>query len=390
MWTNLRGVGENRAYLIDGWAPGRVLTATRVARRPPRSGTEDQGLAQLQSLERHLNDWADHDPRRMDVAQVVQAIASTAATVSVLIGRGPLAGAMGAVVGDNADGDAQKELDVRADEMFTTALKGTPVAVYGSEECETPLVLHEGAPLAVAIDPLDGSSNIDTNVSVGTIFSILPMPPAGGAPEAPFLQPGSAQLAAGFVIYGPQTSLVLTVLSGTHIYTYDRETATFYLTRPDVQIPIGTREFAINASNYNHWDEAMRAYIDDCLAGIDNPNRKGFNMRWIASLVAEAFRIFARGGIFLYPRDKRAGYQKGRLRLVYEASPIALLAEQAGGAATDGEHRILDLVPQQFHERVPLVFGARDKVERVVRYHTGHHAIGERQPLFARRGLFRT
>jgi len=347
-------------------------------------------LAELQTLERHLNDWADHDPRRMDIARTVQTIAATAATVSVLIARGPLAGALGAVVGDNTDGDAQKELDVRANEMFIAALREAPVAVYGSEENETPLALNEGAPLAVAIDPLDGSSNIDTNVSIGTIFSILPMPDTPGAPpEAAFLQPGSAQLAAGFVIYGPQTALVLTVLSGTHIYTYDRDTGAFLLTRPDAQISIGTREYAINASNYHHWDEAMRAYIDDCMAGIDSPNRKQFNMRWIASLVAEAFRIFARGGIFLYPRDKRAGYQKGRLRLIYEASPIALLAEQAGGAATDGEHRILDLVPEQFHERVPLIFGARDKVERVVRYHTGHHAIGERQPLFARRGLFR-
>jgi fructose-1,6-bisphosphatase I len=347
-------------------------------------------LAELQNLERHLNDWADHDPRRMDVARTVEAIAETAARVSVLIARGPLAGALGAVVGDNADGDAQKELDVRADEMFVEALRGAPVAVYGSEERETPLVLNEAAPLAVAIDPLDGSSNIDTNVSIGTIFSVFPMPgPPGANPEAALLQPGTAQLAAGFVIYGPQTALVLTVLSGTHVFTYDRDTDAFLLTRPNVQIAVGKREYAINASNYHHWDEAMRAYIDDCMAGLDSPNRKQFNMRWIASLVAEAYRIFARGGIFLYPRDKRPGYQKGRLRLVYEASPIALLAEQAGGAATDGELRILEIVPEQFHERVPLIFGAHDKVERVIRYHTGHHAIGERQPLFARRGLFR-
>jgi len=156
-----------------------------------------------------------------------------------------------------------------------------------------------------------------------------------------------------------------------------------------LQIPAGKAEYAINASNYRHWDEAVRLYIDDCLSGAEGPRERNFNMRWIASLVAEAFRIFARGGIFLYPRDDRPGYQHGRLRLVYEANPIALLVEQAGGAATDGEHRILDIAPQQLHQRVPLVFGARDKVERVARYHREPHAIGERSPLFGRRGLFR-
>jgi len=197
------------------------------------------------------------------------------------------------------------------------------------------------------------------------------------------------QLAAGFVIYGPQTAFVLTVLAGTQIFTYERGTGTFLRTRADVQIAKGKREYAINASNYHHWDEPLRAYIDDCLAGLDSPDRQQFNMRWIASLVAEAYRIMARGGIFLYPRDKRPGYQHGRLRLVYEANPIALLVEQAGGAAVDAERRILEIEPKKFHERVPLIFGARDKVERVVRYHNDRHSIGERQPLFGRRGLFR-
>jgi len=342
------------------------------------------------TLAQYLATWAGADAGRADIAWVVNAIAATAATVSKLIARGSLGGAMGAIVGDNVDGDAQKALDVRADEMFAAALKDGPVRLYGSEEQEQPLLLNPEGTLAVAIDPLDGSSNIDTNVSIGTIFGILPTAGVPAEPrEAALLQPGDKQVGAGFVIYGPQTALVVTVREGTQVFTYDRATDTFLRTGADVQIAIGKREYAINASNYNHWDEPLRAYIDDCLVGLDSPDRRQFNMRWIASLVAEAFRIFARGGIFLYPRDKRPGYQHGRLRLVYEANPIALLAEQAGGAAVDAERRILEIVPKKFHERVPLIFGARDKVERVVRYHSDRHSIGERQPLFGRRGLFR-
>jgi len=355
-------------------------------------GAEDgrRGAGGGRTLARHLEAWAGDDAGRDAVRRTVLTIAATSARVAGLIARGPLEGALDQVVGDNADGDAQKELDVRADALFTEALRGAPVAVVGSEERETPLVLDAAAPLAVAIDPLDGSSNIDTNVSIGTIFGVLPMANAPtDEPTSVFRLPGEAQVAAGFVIYGPQTALVLTVRDGTHVFILDPATGEFVQVRADVQIATGKREYAINASNYNHWEEPMRAYIDDCMAGIDNPERKQFNMRWIASLVAEAYRIFARGGIFLYPRDKRPGYEHGRLRLVYEANPIALLVEQAGGGAVDGRDRILDLEPQSFHQRVPLIFGAHDKVARVVRYHTGHHAIGERLPLFARRGLFR-
>lgn len=346
--------------------------------------------ATFPTLAQYLDGWAGADAGRAAIAAVVQAVAATAARISEIIARGPLEGQMAAVVGGNVDGDAQKALDVRSDAMFIAALRGGPVALYGSEEQEQPVALNPAGTLAVAIDPLDGSSNIDTNVSIGTIFSILPTAGVPAEPaEAVYLQPGTRQVGAGFVIYGPQTALVLTVLSGTQIFTYSRDRGEFLRTGADVQIATGKREYAINASNYNHWDEPLRAYIDDCLAGLDSPERQQFNMRWIASLVAEAYRIMARGGIFLYPRDKRPGYQHGRLRLVYEANPIALLVEQAGGAAVDAEHRILELVPQRLHERVPLIFGDRDKVERVVRYHTGRHSIGERQPLFGRRGLFR-
>jgi fructose-1,6-bisphosphatase I len=345
-------------------------------------------MGDFPSLGRHLDAWARADGARAAVAEVVQAIADTAVTLAEIIAQGPLAGALGAVVGGNVDGDAQKALDVRANDLFLEAMRNAPVAVFGSEENERAVILKDDAPLAVAIDPLDGSSNIDTNVSIGTIFSVLPMTTSGSA-ESALLQPGAKQFAAGFVIYGPLTALVLTLGQGTQVFTLDRKTGGFVLTRADVQIPAGKAEYAINASNYRHWDEAVRLYIDDCLSGAEGPRERNFNMRWIASLVAEAFRIFARGGIFLYPRDDRPGYQHGRLRLVYEANPIALLVEQAGGAATNGEHRILDIAPQQLHQRVPLVFGARDKVERVARYHREPHAIGERSPLFGRRGLFR-
>jgi fructose-1,6-bisphosphatase I len=360
--------------------------------RPAKSAPAPVAAAggDFATLAHYLDGWAGDDGDRAAVAAVVQAIAGTAARISEIIARGSLEGQMGAVVGDNTDGDAQKALDVRSDEMFISALRGGPVALYGSEEQEHPVTLNPEGTLAVAIDPLDGSSNIDTNVSIGTIFSILPSAGLPAEPaEAIFLQPGTRQVGAGFVIYGPQTALVLTVMSGTQIFTYSREKGAFLRTGADVLIVTGKREYAINASNYNHWDEPLRAYIDDCLEGLDSPDRQQFNMRWIASLVAEAYRIMARGGIFLYPRDKRPGYQHGRLRLVYEANPIALLVEQAGGAAVDAEHRILEIVPQRLHERVPLIFGDREKVERVVRYHTGRHTISERQPLFGRRGLFR-
>jgi len=345
----------------------------------------------MQTLQDQLDAWAAGFTKRAEVASTVAAIAAGAACLSKLIAGGPITGALGAVVGGNVDGDAQKLVDVRANEIFLDSLRGTGVAVVGSEESPEPVPLNEAGSLAVAIDPLDGSSNIDTNLSVGTIFAILPMAPAATAEglHAAFLQPGNRQLAAGFVIYGPMTTLVLTLRAGVQVFTFDRDTGSFVLTGSGVTIAAGKREYAINASNYRHWDAAVRAYVDDCVAGADGPREAEFNMRWTASLVAEAYRILARGGVFLYPRDARPGYQQGRLRLVYEANPIALVMEEAGGAATEGEHRILDIEPTALHQRVPLVFGSRDKVERVGAYHNGTVLQGERSPLFGRRGLFR-
>lgn len=349
-------------------------------------------MGELENLSRYLGDWAGHDADRLGIAAVVQAIAGAAVRIAELIGQGPLAGPLAAEIGENADGDAQKELDLRANDLFIAALRDTPVAVLASEESETVLVLNQGGSLAVALDPLDGSSNIDTNVSVGSIFSILPgtIDASGnGTAESAVLARGAKQLAAGMVVYGPRTTLVLTLGQGTSIFTLDRGQNRFLLTHPRVEIPTGRREYAINASNYRYWEGSVRAYIDDCVSGAEGPRGEDFNMRWIASLVAEAYRILIRGGIFLYPRDDRPGYQSGRLRLVYEANPIAFIIEQAGGGATDGEHRILDIVPRALHQRVPLVFGSRDKVARVGDYHREPHSLGERSPLFGRRGLFR-
>jgi fructose-1,6-bisphosphatase I len=243
----------------------------------------------------------------------------------------------------------------------------------------------------VAIDPLDGSSNIDSNASIGTIFSVLPAPANGnvGDPDA-FLQPGSRQLAAGYAIYGPQTALVLTAGDGTHVFTLDHRDGQFRLTGERVRVPAKTREFAINASNHRHWDEPIRIYVDDCLKGSEGPRGEDFNMRWIASMVAEAHRVLARGGVYMYPADLRDGYQHGRLRLIYEANPIAWLIEQADGAASSGTARILDITPSRIHQRVPLIFGSRDEVDRLDRYHLDPYPQGERSPLFGKRGLFRS
>lgn len=312
----------------------------------------------------------------------IMALATVAIGLAHDIATGPLRAAHSAKVGQNADGDGQTSLDVAADEAFIEALAAADVRWFASEERETISELDGGGHWAVAIDPLDGSSNIDTNVSIGTIFSIFDARADG---EASFLRPGREQAAAGYIIYGPQTAMILTVGEGVALFVLDRERG-FVLVGQDLRIPPHAAEFAINASNYRHWSPPIRAYIDDCLAGSEGPRGINFNMRWIASLVAEAHRIMVRGGIFLYPADSRDGYQKGRLRHVYECAPIALLVERAGGLATDACDAILDKVPASLHARTPFVFGSREKVARVAAYHEMPDA--EVAPLFGRRGLF--
>ena len=346
-----------------------------------------------ETLQTHLAVWRKSGGRA-DVAETVLALAAGACELSAKIAVGPLLSDMGALTGngatEKAGGDQQKRLDLEAHTLFNTNLAKAPVAIVGSEEHETAEVLDVSKPLAVAIDPLDGSSNIDTNLSIGTIFAIFPVPVSGtGSDDTALLQPGRDQLAAGFFIYGPQTALVLTLRRGTHIFTLDPKEGVFYLTKANVKVPLESNEYAINASNCRHWPVAIRDYIDDLIAGASGPRGKDFNMRWVASMVAEAYRIIARGGIYLYPRDARKGYENGRLRLVYEANPMALIFEEAGGAATDGVNRILDMLPTSLHQRVPLVFGSLDKVQRVARYYADAPERYRSQPLFAERGLFR-
>ncbi|WP_072395433.1 class 1 fructose-bisphosphatase [Hyphomicrobium sp. CS1GBMeth3] len=336
-----------------------------------------------------LDRWAQGNPVRADVAVTVVRMAEACCRIGSLVSLGQLAGDLASQTGRQTGADPQKEVDVRANDLIVKALKNAPVATLGSEELEWPLPINPGAPLAVAVDPIDGSSNIDSNISVGTIFTVLPAR-ANGVDASSFLATGETQLAAGFAVYGPYTSLVLTVGSGTHIFTLQRTNGHFVLTQADVEIPASTREYAINASNYRYWDETIRTYIDDCLRGFDGPRGKNFNMRWTASPVADIYRLLARGGIFLYPGDVRENYTMGRLRLVYEANPLAWIIEQAGGSATTGCQRILSLTPTSLHQHTPFMAGSRNEVEYLVRLHQNPFGVGERSPLFGRRGLFRT
>jgi len=343
------------------------------------------------TLAEHLSAWAADSQQRAAIAHTVNVLADVCGSISQLVAAGALAGALGATRKENGAGDFQKELDVLANDMLAEGFRAVSVAALASEEMAEPIELNPSGSLLVAVDPLDGSSNIDTNVSVGTIFSVLKAPTEGSRSDADaFLQTGVHQVAAGYAIYGPQTAFVLTVGTGTHVFTLDRKSATFHLTAPHVRVPATTQEFAINASNHRYWDEPIRIYVDDCLKGTEGPRGADFNMRWIASMVAEAHRVLSRGGIYLYPADIRNGYNQGRLRLIYEANPIAWLIEQAGGAASTGHRRILDVQPRSLHQRIPLLFGSREEVARLDRYHLEPHPIGERSPLFGRRGLFRS
>lgn len=340
-----------------------------------------------ETLDEYLRGFAHGDPVCGAVAATVAAAARGAVGLAALAMQGALAGRMAKMVGQSAGGDEQKALDLRAHNIFLRAFQDAPVAMLASEEADEPIQLSPGAPLAVAIDPLDGSKNIDVNAPLGSIFAILP------AQDVPwhklFLQPGSALLGAGFTLHGPHTVLVLALGTGVNVFTLDPVQGRFLLTLRNLRLPAGVREYAINAANYRHWDAAIRTYIDDCVAGADGPRGTDFNMRWLGCAVAEAYRVLTHGGVYLYPADARPGMASGRLRLVYEANPLAFIVEQAGGAATDGINRILDIVPRHLHEHTPLVYGAREKVERVATYCTGQLPPGERSPLFARRGLFR-
>jgi fructose-1,6-bisphosphatase I len=357
--------GGQYLWATGATALGRAYAAAAACQKRLRYFLETKMIDEM-TLLRHTSDYAGQDSLRLAVAAAVDAFAAASIEISELIGRGPLAGITGQAHGAiNADGDVQKDLDVRADQIIRRALATVPFAALASEEAEAPESGDASAPISIAYDPLDGSSNIETNMTVGTIFSIMP----ASSGDTPFTAKGCAQIAAGFVVYGPQTSLVLTLGDGVDIFTLDRAERSYRLIRRRVQIPVERAEFAINASNHRHWEQPVRDFIEECLAGTDGPRSKNFNMRWIASLVAEAYRILIRGGVFLYPSDARDGYADGRLRLLYEAHPMAFIMEQAGGGATTGREGILDLAPSAIHQRVPLIMGSIDKVRRIQQLH---------------------
>ncbi|MBL4596558.1 MAG: class 1 fructose-bisphosphatase [Robiginitomaculum sp.] len=310
------------------------------------------------------------DPTTKAASKIaIAGLCDAAVQISAICAQGPLADGLGDNTGaENADGDTQKALDVQADEWIIHALKQAPVAYYASEEETGILTLDPSAPISIAADPLDGSSNIDTNVSIGTIFSIFAT--ADGAPENSFFRPGREQLVGGFFVYGPQTTLILTAGNGVELYVLEPVTKKFVLAIANITLPSSRSEYAINAANTRHWEPPVHRFIGDCLAGKTGPLGEDYNMRWVGSLVADAARILSRGGLFLYPADARKGYALGRLRQLYEASPVAFIIEQAGGGATNGTKRILDLDLSELHQRVPFVFGCTHQVGLVTQYHT--------------------
>jgi fructose-1,6-bisphosphatase I len=305
---------------------------------------------------------------------LIEVVARSCKSISRAVNQGALGGVLGSAGSENVQGEVQKKLDIIANEELIQANEwGGHLAAMASEEMDDIHVVPNRYPQGeylLLFDPLDGSSNIDVNVSIGTIFSVLKKTnPSPDVQTQDFLQSGRQQVAAGYCVYGPQTTLVLTVGDGVCMFTLDKEEGAFFLTHEGVQIPEQTQEFAINMSNMRHWDEPVKRYIDECLAGAEGARGKNFNMRWIASMVADVHRILMRGGIFMYPWDKREPNKPGKLRLMYEANPMSWLVEQAGGASTNGYQPILDIKPTGLHERVSVILGSKSEVERVTQYH---------------------
>jgi len=326
----------------------------------------------------------------IDVAAAIKAVSSMAA-------KGALGGYIAKAGSQNVQGEQQVMLDVAANDVLLKSCEwGGLVAGMASEELEEPYPIpaeYQRGRFLLVFDPLDGSSNADVNVSVGTIFSILRHDRTEAPATSDFLQKGVAQVAAGYAIYGPTTMLVLTCGKGTHGFTLDREIGNFILTHPDMKIPADTSEFAINTSNARFWEPPVHRYVTECQDGKTGERGRDFNMRWIASLVAEVHRILVRGGVFMYPKDTKDPTKPGRLRLLYEANPIGFLVEQAGGAASTGRMRIMEILPDSLHQRVPVILGSRNEVERIVRYHVEHDRGFDRRyssPLFNERSLFRS
>ncbi|THC45697.1 class 1 fructose-bisphosphatase [Massilia sp. Mn16-1_5] len=327
------------------------------------------------SLTQHLvEEQRLHNTIPAELRLLIEVVARACKRISYEVSKGALGDILGSADTENIQGEVQKKLDVISNEILLEANEwGGHLAAMASEEMESIHPIPNRYPKGeymLLFDPLDGSSNIDVNVSIGTIFSVLKAPEGMGEPtEEAFLQPGTAQVAAGYAVYGPQTMLVLTTGDGVHCFTLDREMGSWVRTQSNMQIPSSTKEFAINMSNKRHWHAPVQRYVDEMLLGKTGARGKDFNMRWIASMVADVHRILNRGGVFMYPADMRDPSQPGKLRLMYEANPMAMIVEQAGGAATDGTRRIMEIQPTKLHQRVPVFLGSKEEVELVTGYH---------------------
>lgn len=337
---------------------------------------------------------AEYDP---ELTALLNEVQMSCKFIAAAVSRGSFGTSADTATRVNVQGEEQKPLDVIANEIvLNTCQWGGQLCGMASEEMDEPYEIpreYARGRYLLVFDPLDGSSNIDVNMTVGTIFSVLLAPEGVTEPQAKhYLQPGSKQVAAGFALYGPTSMLVITLGEGVYGFTLDRDVGSYILTHPNMSIPETTREFAINASNERFWEPPVRQYVEECIQGKTGPRGVDFNMRWIASMVAEVYRILIRGGLFMYPRDTKDPAKPGRLRLLYEANPMAMIVEQAGGAASTGRQRLLDVQPTDIHERVPVILGSRSEVERLIQYH-GAYDRGEElvfnTPLFNERSLFR-
>ncbi len=320
--------------------------------------------------QRHIEDATG------EFTSLLNDIVTACKVISNMVNQGELIGVLGTAGSENVQGETQKKMDIISNDVFMKSNEWAGhLSAMASEEMDEIYPIPDNYPRGkylLTFDPLDGSSNIDVNVSVGTIFSILKTPGDGQQPsKADFMQPGVKQVAAGYALYGPSTMMVLTTGNGVNGFTLDQNIGEFILTHPNMRIPEDTQEFAINASNMRHWEAPVKRYVDECLVGTSGPREKDFNMRWIASMVAEVHRILTRGGIFMYPMDEKMKVKglEGKLRLMYEANPMSFIVEQAGGASSTGRERIMEIAPKELHQRVPVILGSKNEVERMVAYH---------------------
>ena len=304
--------------------------------------------------------------------ELLMAVVNTCSTLSHEVAQGALIGLLGSAGTGNVQGEVQQKLDIIANDLLIDGVKGcNSLAGLASEEMELPVPVQGTGDYLLLFDPLDGSSNIDVNVSIGTIFSVLKkQDPSAPLQTSDFLLSGRHQVAAGYVVYGPQTTMALTLGDGVVMFTLNKLTGEFLLIKDSVTISHSTKEFAINMSNMRHWADPVRRYVEECLAGVSGARDKDFNMRWIASMVADVHRVLSRGGVFMYPWDQREPHKPGKLRLMYEANPMSFLVEQAGGASTNGTELIMDLQPTDLHERVSVMLGSKEEIDRIQHYHS--------------------